>query len=71
MTVQAGMSDELWRWLTDRGWRQVTVHHDRRAYRDIPASMVTCLIDASPEGRGQALRDAVAAAVTRPGVREG
>ncbi len=70
MTVQTGMSDELWRWLTDRGWRQITVRNDRRRYREVPASFVTHLIDAAPEERGQALREAVEAAAFRPGVRE-
>ncbi len=46
LTVQAGMSDELWRWLMDQGWRVETYRPDRRAYRDIPASYVTRLIDA-------------------------
>ncbi|HOX88733.1 MAG TPA: hypothetical protein P5024_08070 [Burkholderiaceae bacterium] len=66
MTVQAGMSDELWRWLTDRGWRQATVRNDRRRYRDVPASAVTRLIDAAPEFRSDALREATEAATFRP-----
>lgn len=70
MTVQSGMSDELWRWLTDRGWRQITVRVDRRTYRDVPASLVTQLIDAGPDERGAALRDAIAAATVRPNGRE-
>lgn len=70
MTVQAGMSDDLWRWLTDRGWRQITVRHDRRSYRDVPASMVTHLIDAGPDERGAVLRMAIAAATMRSNGRE-
>jgi hypothetical protein len=66
MTVQSGMSDELWRWLTDRGWRQVTLRHDRRRYREVPASEVTRLIDAAPEFRAQVLTEALAAAKFRP-----
>jgi hypothetical protein len=30
LTVQAGLSDELWIWLLDRGWRVVTHRSDRR-----------------------------------------
>lgn len=67
MTMQAGLSDELWRWLTDRGWRQVTVKQDRRRYRDVPASLVTGLIDAGPEERAAALRAALEAATYRDG----
>lgn len=66
ITVQAGMTDELWRWLTDKGWRQATVRNDRRRYRDVPASEVTRLIDAAPEFRGQVLREATEAATLRP-----
>lgn len=67
MTMQAGLSDDLWRWLTDRGWRQVSVKHDRRRYRDVPASLVTALIDAGPEERAAALRAALEAAAFRDG----
>ncbi len=41
MTVQAGMTDGLWRWLVKEGWREITFRPDRRRYRDIPAAYVT------------------------------
>jgi len=61
MTIQAGMSDDLWRWLMQEGWRELTYRPDRRHYREVPLTWMTRLIDAAPEMRGQVL----AAAVTR------
>jgi hypothetical protein len=55
ITVQAGMTDELWRWLMERGWREVFYRPDRRVYRDVPSSIVTQLIDAAPEDRDAVL----------------
>jgi hypothetical protein len=57
--VQAGMSDELWKWLMDRGWRVETYRPDRRQYRDIPALWATALIDAEPVFREKVMADAV------------
>ncbi len=72
MTVQAGMSDSLWRWLTKLGWREITFRPDRRRYRDIPTAYVTRLIDSTPEERERVLAAAIANAAyrgraTRPG----
>lgn len=66
MTVQAGMSDDLWLWLMEKGWRDPNFFPDRRRYRDIPASWVTTLIDAAPEEREAILAAACAKAVHRP-----
>lgn len=60
LTVQAGTSDELWQWLMDKGWRAEQYRPDRRAYRDIPASYVTELIDADPAQREQLMAEAIA-----------
>lgn len=65
MSVQAGMSDSLWRWLTTRGWREVMFRPDRRRYRDIPHGFVTQLIDAAPEDRDRILAVATAHASYR------
>lgn len=59
MSVQAGLSDSLWRWLTKLGWREVMFRPDRRRYRDIPHGFVTQLIDAAPEERERILAVAV------------
>jgi hypothetical protein len=67
MTVQAGMSQALWHWLLQQGWREVTFRPDRRRYRDLPAAYVTRLIDStSPEERARVLSAAVANATYRP-----
>ena len=69
MTVQAGMSDELWQWLMEKGWREPNFHPDRRRYRDIPASWVTRLVDAVASDREAVLAAAAAKAVHRPTLR--
>jgi len=66
MTVQAGLSSELWSWLLDAGWRELTYRPDRRHYREIPSSWVTRLIDALPETRPMVLEAAVTRASMRP-----
>lgn len=66
MSMQAGMSDSLWRWLQAQGWREITFRPDRRRYRDIPPAYVTRLIDATTEERERVLNAAVANAVLRP-----
>ncbi len=65
MTVQAGLTDELWAWLGSQGWREPEVFPDRRHYRDIPASWVTRLFDAQPEYRVKMLVAGVSRATVR------
>ncbi|MEW5879324.1 MAG: hypothetical protein AB1761_02650 [Pseudomonadota bacterium] len=71
LTVQAGMSHELWRWLQEQGWREIMFRPDRRHYRDVPAEWVTRLIDCAAEERAGVLDAAVAHAVNRAGQRSG
>jgi hypothetical protein len=59
LVMQAGMSDELWQWLMDRGWRVESYRPERRDYGDIPASYVTRLIDADPDQRRKLMHEAV------------
>jgi hypothetical protein len=66
LVAQAGMSDELWQWLMDQGWRVPSYHPDRRAYRDIPVSFVTRLIDADPRHREQVMFEAIMSAQQKP-----
>lgn len=67
MTVRSGMSDQLWRWLLDQGWREVPVRIDRRRYKDIPSAYVTRLIDAvANEERARVMEVAIANAQYRP-----
>ena len=71
ITIQAGMSDELWRWLLEQGWREPAYRPDRRRYREVPSTWVTRLIDAPPESRLRVLDAAIENAVLRPGLRAG
>jgi hypothetical protein len=67
MTVRSGMSDQLWRWLLNQGWREVAVRPDRRRYKDIPTAYVTRLIDAvANEERARVMEFAIANAQYRP-----
>ena len=65
MTVQAGMTYELWRWLQDQGWREASFRPDRRSYFDVPSHWVMQLTDAAAEERGQVLSAAIQAARAR------
>lgn len=65
MTVQAGMSDGLWRWLVKQGWREITFRPDRRQYRDIPTAYATRLVDSNPDERERVLAAAIVNAVYR------
>lgn len=60
MVVQSGLDKDLWTWLQEQGWREVTFRPDRRVYRDIPSSWMTLLIDAPPEHREAVLKAAMA-----------
>jgi len=66
MTVRAGMTDGLWRWLLSKGWREVAIRPDRRRYKDIPTTYITHLIDAETnEERGRVMAAAIANAQYR------
>lgn len=56
MTVQAGMTAELWLWLQDTGWREIMHKPDRRRYRDLPTTCVARLIACEPDERIGVLR---------------
>jgi len=66
MTVQAGMSDELWKWLQELGFREITFSPDRRRYRDIAPSMVTRLYDAPRADWRPILKQSIRSASVRP-----
>lgn len=68
ITVQAGLTDDLWSWLAMQGWREPIVWPDRRLYRDVPSSLVTLLFDARPEDRMKLLTMAVSRATSRPSI---
>ena len=60
MTVQAGMSHDLWVWLQRTGWREVRHRPDRRRYFDIPSESVAELIACAPEHRSDCLKEGIA-----------
>jgi len=66
IVVQAGLTDRLWNWLQDEGWRELNFRPERRRYRDVPPSWVTRLFDASPDHWPDVLRQAVERANYRP-----
>ena len=70
MTVQAGLSSDLWLWLAAQGWREPIVWPDRRRYRDVPASLVTRLFDAPAEDRMKVLTIAVSRASAKPSLNQ-
>jgi len=65
LVVQAGMSNDLWLWLMDQGWCVETYRPDRRAYKDIAPSYVTCLIDSHPSQREKLMDEAIVNAQSR------
>jgi hypothetical protein len=71
MTVQAGMTAELWAWLQSLGWREVLFKGDRRKYRDVSTEMARELIDSPPERREEVLAQAIENAVARTRPTEG
>src|SRR5262245_32689684 len=71
MTVQAGMTVELWGWLQTVGWREVLFKGERRKYRDVSTEMAMELIDCPPERREEVLAQAIENAVARSRPTEG
>ena len=65
ITVQTGLSEDLWRWLMSEGWREVRFRPDRRRYRDVPPSDVTRLIDSLADDWEDMLQAALANAAFR------
>jgi len=71
LVMPAGMSDELWQWLMDHGWRVVTHRPERRVYLDIPASWVRRLMDANDYEREWLLVEAIKSAQPRSALARG
>ena len=66
ISVQSGLTDDMWSWLQEQGWREVTYRPDRRRYRDVPPSLVTRLFDAVPTDRLPILKEAMKSAIAKP-----
>jgi hypothetical protein len=69
--AQAGLGHELWEWLQDRGFREITYSPDRRRYRDLLPSLVTRLCAAPRDQWRSLLTRAIEEASTRPPVKAG
>lgn len=63
MTVQAGLSRELWVWLVGQGWREILPRENRYRFRALPSNIVTRLFDAQPEHWERLLAAAIKQAV--------
>jgi len=71
MTVQAGMTVELWSWLQGMGFREVLFKGDRRRYRDISTDWAMQLIDCPADRREEVLAQAIENSVSRTRSTEG
>jgi hypothetical protein len=69
MTVQAGLSDELWRWLVVLGWRELHPRENRLSFKPLPTSLVTRLFDCAVEERDRILLAAIRQASSGPSTR--
>jgi hypothetical protein len=69
MTVQAGMSNDLWRWLAAQGWRELDFSESRHKLRALPSSSVTELFDAAPEKWERLLAEAIRQAIRKPTIK--
>jgi hypothetical protein len=69
MSVQPGLSDELWDWLQELGFREITFSPDRRRYRDLPRALVASLYDASREEWRPILKQAIRESSVRPTIK--
>jgi hypothetical protein len=49
IVVQAELSEALWKFLVQAGFREVSHRPERRRYRDVPPSLVAGLYSAPPE----------------------
>ena len=65
MTVQAGLTDEMWQWLAALGWRELRTGENRLHYRALSTSLVNRLYDVAPDDRQKILLLAIREA-TRP-----
>jgi hypothetical protein len=65
MTVQAGITDEMWQWLSALGWRELRPGENRLHYKALSTSLVNRMYDVAPDDRQKILLLAIREA-TRP-----
>lgn len=66
MTVQAGLSDDLWHWLVALGWRELAPGENRLRLKPLATTLVTRLFDAQPTERERVLTNAIRQVTRRP-----
>ena len=66
MTVQAGLSEDLWCWLVARGWRELASGENRLQLKPLATTLVTRLFDSQPEERERVLANAIRQVTRRP-----
>jgi hypothetical protein len=71
IVVQAGMTDELWLWMLDHNWRELTYRPERRRYREVPSGTVRRLIDSDYNDRLRVLIEGVDGAAWKPTIAGG
>ena len=69
ITVQAGLSDDLWHWLVGLGWRELAPGQNRLRLKPLPTTLVTRLFDAQAEERERVLTSAIRQVTRRPSVK--
>jgi len=66
MSVQPGMSIELWRFLVSHGWRELDDLSQRQRLRAVPSAAVMVLFDAPAERWEEFLARAIRQAIHKP-----
>ena len=66
MTVQAGLSDDLWHWLVALGWRELAPGESRLRLKPLATNLVTRLFDSQPDDRERVLINAIRQVTRRP-----
>lgn len=66
MTVQAGLSDDLWHWLVGQGWRELAPGENRLRLKPLATTLVTRLFDSQPAERERVLTNAIRQVTRRP-----
>ena len=66
MSVQAGLSDDLWHWLVGLGWRELAPGENRLQLKPLATTLVTKLFDAQAADRERVLTNAIRQLTRRP-----
>ena len=69
MSVQAGLSDDLWHWLVSFGWRELAPGENRLQLKPLPTTLVTRLFDAQPAEWERVLMNAIRQITRRPSTK--